>query len=81
MSDGSDVENECAYPGPPPKQKLRQGRVDAKGNFAFDRDSEDAAEVAASVSQLLLEDDDIESLISRPMDYQAKSMGSKVRHL
>ena len=42
-------DEECAYPGPPP-QHLRQGRIDDRGNFAFDQDNEDAADVAASVA-------------------------------
>ena len=42
-----------------------------------DEDWEDATIVAASVFQWILDDDDIESLISRPMNY-SKSMGSKV---
>lgn len=70
-------DEECAYPGPPP-QHLRQGRIDDRGNFAFDQDNEDAADVAASVSQLILDDDDIESLISRPINFQSKSIGAKV---
>ena len=69
-------EDECAYPGPQPKS-LRSARIDRSGNVEFESDNQDAANVAASVSQLILDDDDIESLISRPMNY-SKSMGSKV---
>jgi len=69
-------EEECAYPGPHPKN-LRATLTDRTGNFEFESDNQDAANVAASVSQMILDDDDIESIISRPMNY-SKSMGSKV---
>ena len=67
-------EEECAYPGPQPRN-LRDARIDKTGNVAF----EDAANVAASVSQIILDDDmeDIESIISRPINF-SRTMESKV---
>lgn len=47
------------------------------GNVEFGRDDEDAANVATTMSQILLEDDDIESILSRPINY-SQSMDSKV---
>lgn len=72
-------DEECAYPGPTPMHHLRQARINNLGNVEFDPDNEDdAADVAASVSQLILDDEDIESFISRPIPYNTKSIGSKV---
>lgn len=59
---------ECAYPGPQPGH-LRKARVDTADNSYFENDSEDAANVAAIVSQMLLDDDDIDNIISRPINY------------
>ena len=47
------------------------------GVLNTDEDLEDAAIVAASAFQWILDDDDIESLISRPMNY-SKFIGSKL---
>ncbi|KAK4024961.1 protein PAT1 homolog 1 [Daphnia magna] len=59
---------ECAYPGPQPG-RVRNKRVDKADNVYFETDNEDAANVAASVSQILLDDDDIDNIISRPINY------------
>lgn len=70
-------EDECAYPGPEPRN-LRNARIDdITGNVEFEVENEDAAHVAATVSQLILDDDDIESIISRPMNY-SRTMECKV---
>lgn len=66
---------ECAYPGPQPG-RVRNKRVDKADNVYFETDNEDAANVAASVSQILLDDDDIDNIISRPINYSR--MESKV---
>jgi len=71
-----DEEEEFAYPGPQPTG-LRTARIGRSGNVEFESDNQDAANVAASVSQMILDDDDIESILSRPMNYP-KSMGSKL---
>ena len=42
-------------------------------------DEADAADVAASVSQLILDDDDIESLIGRPIRFPSKSVRRSFR--
>ena len=72
-------DDECAYPGPQPRN-LRDARIDKTGNVAFEADNDDdAANVAASVSQIILDDDmeDIESIISRPINF-SRTMESKV---
>lgn len=69
---------ESAYPGPQPMH-LRNAHVNKAGNVEFEADnSEEAANVAASVSQILLDDDDIENIISRPINY-SRSMENKVQ--
>lgn len=67
---------ESAYPGPQPVH-LRNAHVNKGGNVEFEADNEDAANVAASVSQILLDDDDIDTIISRPINY-SRSMETKV---
>lgn len=68
---------ESAYPGPQPIH-LRNAHVNKDGNVEFEADNnEDAANVAASVSQILLDDDDIDNIISRPINY-SRSMENKV---
>ena len=69
-------EEECAYPGPQPKN-LRKAQTDRAGDVELEADNENAANVAASISQIILDDDDIDSIISRPINF-SKSMGSKV---
>ena len=69
---------ESAYPGPPPIH-LRNAVVGKSGSVEFEADSEDAANVAASVSQILLDDDDIDTIISRPINYSR--MENKVQHV
>ena len=69
---------ESAYPGPQPVH-LRNAHVDKSGHVEFEPDNEDAANVAASVSQILLDDDDIDTIISRPINY-SRSMEPKVEN-
>lgn len=73
-------DGECAYPGNIQPRNLPEARMDKIGNIAFEADNDDdAANVAASVSQIILDDDmeDIESIISRPINF-SKTMESKV---
>lgn len=78
MDVSTPEDEECAYPGPEPRN-LRNARIDdLTGNVEFEVDNEEAAHVAATVSQLILDDDDIESIISRPMNY-SRTMECKVK--
>ena len=78
--DGFSLEDdeECAYKGLMPSnlKKAQYGGVES-ANLDFECDNEDAANVAANVSRMILDDDDIESILSRPINYP-QSMESKV---
>lgn len=60
-----DYEEESAYPGPEPVN-LKNARISSTGNVRIERDSEDAASVAARISEMLLDDDDLDSLLAKP---------------
>lgn len=68
--------NKTVYPDPQTTH-LRNIYIEKSGNTEFEVDNEDAANVAASVSQILLDDDDIDNIISRPINY-SRSMEAKV---